>query len=71
MTNEPTTIYALNTKGERKLADIIGPNKNDFYIDTLLDLEFSKDRQEPAALYYGGQIYYFDDSDFEEIKTEI
>ena len=71
MTNEPTTIYALNTKGERKLADIIGPNKNDFYIDTLLDLEFARDHEEPAMVFYGNRVYYFDDSDFEEIKTAI
>ena len=71
MINEPKTIYALNPKGERKLADIIGPNKNEFYIDTLLDLESAKDHQEPTAVSYGGQVFYFDDSDFEEIKTAI
>jgi hypothetical protein len=69
MTTNTKQIYVLNTKGERKLADIIGKDKTDFYIDCVLDLESARDHQEPAVVSYGGQVFYFDDSDFEALTT--
>lgn len=67
MTTNTKQIYVLNAKGERKLADIIGKDKTDFYIDCVLDLESARDHEEPATVFYGNRVFYFEDSDFEAL----
>jgi hypothetical protein len=65
MTEHFKNIYTLNTKGERKLADLVGQNKNEIYIDHVMDLENAKDHNEPAMVLYGERVVFFDDSDFD------
>ena len=65
MTEHLKNVYTLNSQGERKLGNLIGQNKSDFYIDCLLDLEALKDQNEPALVVYGGATVHFDDSDFD------
>ena len=65
MTEHFKNSYTLNTNGERKLADLVGQNKTEIYIDHVLDLENAKDHDEPAMVVYGERVVFFDDSDFD------
>ena len=65
MTEHLKKVYTLNSQGERKLGQLLGQNKSDFYIDCLLDLEALKDQNDAAVIVYEGTTVYFDDSDFD------
>ena len=65
MTEHLKNVYTLNNQGERKLGQLLGQNKSDFYIDCLLDLEALKDQNDAAVIVYEGTTVHFDDSDFD------
>jgi len=65
MTEHLKNVYTLNSQGERKLGQLLGQNKTDFYIDCLLDLEALKDQNDAAVIVYEGATVHFDDSDFD------
>ena len=65
MTEHLKNVYTLNSQGERKLGQLLGQNKTDFYIDCLLDLEALKDQNDAAVIVYKGATVHFDDSDFD------
>jgi|GEM_PF-2654964 hypothetical protein len=65
MTEHLKNVYTLNSQGERKLGQLLGQNKTDFYIDCLLDLESLKDQNDAAVIVYEGATVHFDDSDFD------
>ena len=65
MTEHLKNVYTLNSKGERKLGQLLGQNKTDFYIDCLLDLEALKDHNDAAVIVFEGTAVHFDDSNFD------
>ena len=67
MTEHLKNVYTLNSQGERKLGQLLGQNKSDFYIDCLLDQEALKDQNDAAVIVFEGTTVHFDDSDFDTI----